>query len=112
MKREVIWVGAAKKAAKKFPQAVQYQIIQALNAAALGGKLDTAKPLKGLGSGVFEVRVPYRTDAYRAVYAVQLGDAVYVVHAFQKKSTQGIATPRKEIDLIKSRLKRIRETLK
>jgi phage-related protein len=55
-----------------------------------------------------EIALPYRTDAYRVVYAVQIGDAVWVLHAFQKKSTKGIATPQKELELIKSRLKRIR----
>ena len=65
--------------------------------------------MKHLGSGVMEIALPYRSDAYRVVYAVQLGDAIWVVHAFQKKSTAGIATPKKEIDLIKARLKQIRE---
>ena len=65
--------------------------------------------MKGLGSGVFEVALPYRGDAFRVVYAVQLGDELWVVHAFQKKSTQGIKTPKHEIDLIKDRLKRLKE---
>ncbi|WP_246688810.1 MULTISPECIES: type II toxin-antitoxin system RelE/ParE family toxin [unclassified Mesorhizobium] len=65
--------------------------------------------MKHLGSGVMEIALPYRSDAYRVVYAVQIGDAIWVVHAFQKKSTKGIATPRKEIDLVKTRLKQIRE---
>jgi phage-related protein len=57
------------------------------------------------------IALPYRSDAYRVVYAVQLGDAVWVLHAFQKKSTKGIATPLKEVDLIKTRLKRLEEML-
>ena len=68
-----------------------------------------AKPMKGLGSGVFEVALPFRGNAFRVVYAVQLGDELWVVHAFQKKSTQGIKTPKHEIDLIKDRLKRLKE---
>jgi len=67
--------------------------------------------MKGLGSGVMEIALPYRSDAYRVVYAVQIGDAIWVVHAFQKKSTKGIATPQKEVELIKARLKRIKEMM-
>jgi phage-related protein len=61
---------------------------------------------------VFEIALPFRGDAFRVVYAVQLGDEIWVVHAFQKKSTQGIKTPQHEIDLIKVRLKRLREMLR
>lgn len=86
--------------------------MDALSLAAEGGKAAIAKPMKGLGSGVFEVALPYRGDAFRVVYAVQLGDDLWVVHAFQKKSTQGIKTPKYEIDLIKDRLKRLKEMLR
>ena len=68
--------------------------------------------MKGLGSGVFEIALPYRGNAFRVVYAVQLGADLWVVHTFQKKSTQGIKTPKHEIDLIKDRLKRLKEILK
>ncbi|MGH9582166.1 MAG: type II toxin-antitoxin system RelE/ParE family toxin, partial [Bryobacteraceae bacterium] len=68
--------------------------------------------LQGLGSGVFEIALAYRSDAYRVVYAVQLAEEIWVVCAFQKKSTKGIKTPRHEIDLIKDRLKRLKEMLK
>ena len=84
----------------------------ALTIAAEGGKADIAKPLKQMGSGVFEIALPYRGDAYRVVYAVQLGDEMWVVHAFQKKSTHGIKTPQRELDLIVDRLKRLKEILK
>jgi phage-related protein len=67
--------------------------------------------MKGLGTGVFEMALAYRGNAYRAVYAVQLGEDVWVIHAFQKKSTQGIKTPKHEIDLIRARLKRLQEML-
>ena len=66
---------------------------------------------RGLGSGVFEIALPWRGDAFRVVYAVQLGAEIWVLHAFQKKSTQGIKTPLHEIDLIKDRLKRLKEML-
>jgi len=64
-----------------------------------------------MGSGGFEIALPYRGNGYRAVYAVQMGEEVWVIHAFQKKSTQGIKTPKPEIDLIRERLKRLREML-
>jgi phage-related protein len=64
-----------------------------------------------LGAGVFEVALPFKGDAFRAIYALQLADEIWVVHAFQKKSTQGIKTPRREINVIKDRLKRLKETL-
>ena len=67
--------------------------------------------MKGLGSGVFEVALRYRGNAFRVVYAVQLGDELWVVHAFQKKSTHGIKTPKHEIGLIKDRIKRLKEIL-
>jgi phage-related protein len=68
--------------------------------------------MKGLGSGVFEIALPYRGNAFRVVCAVQLGAHLWVVHAFQKKSTQGIKTPKHEIDLVKDRLKRLKEMLR
>jgi phage-related protein len=77
-----------------------------------GGKSDIAKPMKGLGSGVFEIALPFRGNAFRVAYGVQIGDAIWVVHAFQKKSTQGIKTPKHEIDLVKARIKRLKEVLR
>ena len=77
--------------------------------AAEGSKADIAKPMHGMGSGVFEIALAFKGDAFRVVYAVQLADDIWVVHAFQKKSTQGIKTPKREIDLIKDRLKRLKE---
>ncbi len=87
------------------------QMGRALHIAALGQMADIAKPMKGLGAGVLEVRVAYRTNAYRTIYAVKLGEDVYVIHAFQKRSNTGIKTPKKEIDVIKTRLKRLKEEL-
>jgi len=68
--------------------------------------------MKGMGAGVFEIALPYRGNAFRVVYAVQLGSDLWVVHAFQKKSTQGVKTPKHEIDLIVERLKRLKEALR
>ncbi len=80
--------------------------------AAEGQKADIAKPMHGMGSGVFEIALRFRGDAFRVVYAVQLADEIWVVHAFQKKSTHGIKTPQREIDLVKDRLKRLKEMLR
>ena len=111
MAREIAWVRAAKKAFQRFPEKVQRSMIRSLRIAAQGETAEIAKPLKGVEPGVFEIRVAYRTDAYRTVYAVRLEGAIYVLHAFQKKSKQGIATPRKELDVVRSRLRHLREQL-
>ena len=102
---------SARKEFEAFPAGAREIIQSALVIAAQGRKADIAKPMTGLGSGVMEIALPSRTNAYRVVYAVQIGDVVWVVHAFQKKSAKGIATPLREIELIKSRLKRIKEMM-
>ena len=84
----------------------------ALTMAAEGAKADVAKPLQGLDSGVFEIALPFKGDAFRVIYAVQLAEELWVIHAFQKKSTQGIKTPKREIELINDRLKRLKELLR
>jgi phage-related protein len=83
-----------------------------LTIVAEGGFPDIAKPLKGIGSGVFELALRFRSDAFRVVYAVRIGNDVWVLHAFQKKSKTGIKTPKAEIDLIHERLKRLKEALR
>ena len=110
--RPVSWIRAALKEFETFPESARPICLAALTIAAEGGKADVAKPMHGLGSGVFEIALPFRGDAFRVVYAVQLAGEVWVVHAFQKKSTQGIKTPQREIDLIKDRLKRLKEMLR
>jgi phage-related protein len=110
--REIAWIRAARKEFGKFPVPAQRIMARALTVAAEGGKADISKPMKGFGSGVFEIALPYRSDAYRMVYAVQIDEAIWVVHAFQKKSTTGIKTPQKEIDLIRERIKRLKEDLR
>ena len=109
--RPVSWLTPARKAFDGFPEGAREIMLDALSIAAEGGKAGIAKPMKGLGSGVFAVALPYRGNAFRVIYAVQLGDDLWVVHAFQKKSTQGIKTPKHEIDLIRERLKRLKEIL-
>lgn len=110
--RPVSWVKAALKDFESFPEGARTICLTALTIAAEGGKPDIAKPLQGLGSGVFEIALPFKGDAYRVVYAVRIAEEIWVVHAFQKKSTQGINTPKHEIDLIKDRLKRLKELLR
>lgn len=110
-RRPVSWVAGARKSFDEFPVEVQEDAASALDLAAIGGKPDNAKPLKGIEGGVFEVVLRHSGDAFRVVYSVQVGAAVWVVHAFQKKSKTGIKTPKNEIDLIRNRLKRLREFL-
>lgn len=110
--RPISWFNAALKAFHSFPEGAQSICLAALTIAADGGKADVAKPMKGLGSGVFEIALPYRGNAFRVVYAVQIGSDLWVVHAFQKKSTQGIKTPKHEMDLIVERMKRLKEALR
>ena len=110
--RPVSWIRSALKEFEAFPEGARSICLTALTVAAEGGKADIAKPMHGMGSGVFEIALPFRGDAFRVVYAVHLADEIWVVHAFQKKSTQGIQTPRREIDLIKDRMKRLKEMLR
>lgn len=110
--RPVLWMDAALKDFMCFPEQARGRCLNALTYAADGSMSVEAKPLRGLGSGVFEIALRFRGDAYRVVYAVQLGDAIWVVHAFQKKSTQGIKTPKHEIDLVRARLRRLKERLR
>ncbi|HEC28495.1 MAG TPA: type II toxin-antitoxin system RelE/ParE family toxin [Gammaproteobacteria bacterium] len=110
--RAISWIKAAHKEFVKFPQGARTIMLRALTIAAEGSKSDIAKPMKGLGSGVYEIALAYRSDAYRAVYAVKLGEDIWVVHAFQKKSTKGIKTPKKEVDLIRSRISQLKEQLR
>jgi phage-related protein len=86
---------------------------RALTIVAEGGHPDIAKPLTGFGSGVLELALKHRGDAFRVVvYALQMGDDIWIVHAFQKKSKSGISTPKAEIDLIRERIKRLKEALR
>src|SRR2546426_5247299 len=104
--RPVSWIKAARREFQTFPEGVRLTCLTALTIAAEGSKADIAKPMRGLGSGMFEIALAFRGDAFRVVYAVQIGEDIWVVHAFQKKSTRGIKTPKHEVDLIKDRLKR------
>ncbi len=91
------------------PEAVKDELGTALSVAQFGGKHPSAKPWKGEGSGIFEVVEDYRGDTYRAVYTVRFEGAVYVLHAFQKKSPKGIKTAQTDIELVSQRLKAAKE---
>jgi phage-related protein len=110
--RPISWIKSARKEFDSFPAEAQTIYLTALTIAAENGKADIAKPFKGLGSGVWEIALPFRGDAFRVIYAVRIGDEIWVIHAFQKKSTQGIKTPVHEIEVIQRRLKKLKEILR
>src|SRR3990172_2284992 len=103
--KPVRWVGSSRDDLKSFPEEVRNRVGGALWEAQLGRKAPYAKPLKGFGEGaVLEVVDDFDGDTYRAVYTVRFAGVVYVLHAFQKKSKRGIATPKAELDMIERRL--------
>lgn len=102
--KPLVWVGSSHEDLTEFPPEVQHEMGYALYVAQEGDKHPKAKPLKGF-SGVMEICSSYRTNTYRVVYTTKIGDVIYVLHAFQKKAKRGIQTPKKEIALIKRRLK-------
>jgi len=110
--RPISWIKAARKEFEEFPEDVQSDIFDALTIAAEGGKSDKAKPFKGVDGGVFEVALRYRGDAFRALYAVKIDTDIWVIHVFQKKSKSGLKTPQTEVDLVRERLRRLKEALK
>ena len=108
--RPLYWVGSSLDDLRTFPGAVIDIMGYALHLAQQGGKHPDAKPLKGFpGVSVLEIAADHDTDTWRAVYTLRYKDAIYVLHAFQKKSKQGIKTPRQYINMIKSRLKLAQE---
>ena len=100
------WVGSSLDDLREFPEPVRVDVGYALHQAQLGEKAACAKPLKGFGgAGVLEVVEDYDGNSFRAVYTVKFKGVIYVLHAFQKKSKSGIATPKAEIELVKARFK-------
>src|SRR5260370_5775270 len=103
--KDIVWVGSSKRDLKAFRAEVKDVMGYALYQAQVGRKAPSAKPLSGFGgASVLEIVEDFQTNAYRAVYTVKFSELVYVLHAFQKKSNKGIATPKTDIDLIKKRL--------
>ena len=107
--KPVVWLGDSLRQLRTFPAGVQDEMRYAIYLAQCGQKHVTAKPLKGLGTGVLEVVSDHRGDTFRSVYTVRFADRVFVLHAFQKKSKSGVTTPKADIDLIKQRLKQATE---
>lgn len=112
--KPIHWIAGSKDDLKAFPEAVQRPFGYALFRAQQGKKAPSASPLKGIvrGAGVLEVVEDHDTNTYRAVYTVRFAEAIYVLHAFQKKSKKGIATPKAEIELIRARLEAARRHYK
>jgi phage-related protein len=111
--KPVIWVGSSRKDLRAFPEPVRDHMGYALYVAQRGGKHRDAKTLSGFGgAGVVEVVTDLRSDTYRAVYTLQYAKAVYVLHAFQKKSKTGRETPRRDIELVKQRLRKAEQMAK
>jgi phage-related protein len=103
--KNVVWIGSSRKDLRSFPAEVKDVMGYALYQAQLGMKAPSVKPLRGFGgAGVLEIVEDHQNDTYRAVYTIKFSDLVYVLHAFQKKSKKGIATPKPDTDLIKKRL--------
>jgi len=108
--RPLFWVGSSRKDLRQFPEEVRQAAGYALYLAQRGDKHPDAKPLKGFaGAGVLEVVEDFDGGTYRAVYTIRLAGAVYVLHAFQKKSRKGIETPRGDIELVRRRLRTAQE---
>ena len=108
--KPVRWIGSSKNDLSAFPNDAKLRIGGALWDAQIGVKSSWAKPLKGFGgAGVLEIVSDVEGNAFRAVYTIRFAEAVYVLHAFQKKSRRGIATPKAEVDLITARLARAKE---
>jgi phage-related protein len=103
--KPAVFVGSSRRDLQGFPGGARREIGQALFEAQLGEHPAGAKPLKGFGSGVLEIRNNAGGDAYRAVYTIRFEEVLYVLHTFQKKSSKGIATPKLHLDLIKQRLR-------
>jgi phage-related protein len=103
--RPLLWIASSRKDYAGFPPAVQETVGFALFLAQTGQHPPSAKPLKGLGSGIVEIVEDFDGNAYRAVYTVRLETAVYVLHCFNKKSKRGIKTPQSDIELVRRRLR-------
>ena len=111
--KPVVWIGSSRKDLRGFPDIVQDHVGYALYVAQQGGKHRDTKPLSGLGgAGVVEIIKDYRGDTFRAVYTLRYQGAVYVLHVFQKKSKTGRETPRRDMELIKQRLREAEQIVK
>jgi phage-related protein len=108
--KPLIWIGSSLEDLRAFPEEIRRVMGYVLYLAQMGEKHPDAKPLKGFGgAGVLEAVDDFAGDTYRAVYTVRFSSAVYVLHVFQKKAKRGIATPKRDADITRSRLRRAEE---
>lgn len=106
LRKPLRWIASSRGDLRKFPKQARVKVGYALYFAEMGGKHESAKPLKGFGgASVLEIRLDSQGNTFRAVYTVSFADVVYVLHVFQKKSKKGIATPKHDIELVRQRLK-------
>lgn len=106
--KQVIWLGSSLEDLKDMPLPIRKEVGYVMGGVQKGEFDKSIKSLKGLG-GVYEIRADHDSDTFRAVYVVNLGDVIYVLHVFKKKSKQGSETPKRDMDLIFSRLKAAKE---
>lgn len=109
--RNISWIKSALKEFNAFPKSARDEIADALSIAAEGYFTKSTKRMKGLGENVYQIALRHRGDAYRVVYLLKIDDDIWIVHAFKKKSTKGIKTPKHEIDLIRARISKLKEVL-
>jgi phage-related protein len=107
--RPLVWLGNSRRNIQEFPPDARRLMGGQLQLLQYGGRPKDAKPFKGIGSGVIEIALRHAGEAYRTVVSLQLGRTIYVLHAFQKKSKKGVATPKQDVDLIKQRYKEAKE---
>lgn len=112
MKKDIVWLADTREILKKFPKKVRDDIGFGLFCEEVKLPNDKIKPLTGFKHAVREITSQYQGDAYRAAYVVNLGEKIYVLHVFQKKSNQGIKTPRPDLELIKNRLRGLEQEIR
>jgi phage-related protein len=106
--RQIIWLGSSLKDLKAQPEGVQREMGYVLDHVQRGEHHQQIKPLKEL-SGVYEIKSDFNRDTFRTVYAINIGEYIYVLHVFKKKSKSGIATPKEDLEVIRTRLKQAKE---
>ncbi|MBN1684667.1 MAG: type II toxin-antitoxin system RelE/ParE family toxin [Gammaproteobacteria bacterium] len=109
MLKQLIWIGSSLKDLNMFPEDVKDEIGYILYLVQNKEHHSNIKPLKGFSGGVMEIKTDYDKDTYRTVFVSQLGNEIYVLHVFKKKSKRGIKTPKEELEVIAQRLKRAQE---